>query len=1078
MLYSIIQLRAFSTCLQIRNHPQTLQTLLKCGFTPTLYVFNQFLLFLFQSHRFNFLILFCDQLKSNQINGDSFTRSILTKALLKEHKYEEAETLMTQIAKCPNFPRIGLWDSLIQGICVNDNDPDRGLSVLRNCVRIQGMCPSSFTFCSLVHSFSRLGMMGRVVEVLELMKDDKIKYPFDNFVCSSVISGFCKIGRPELALEFYEHAVSSDALKPNLVTYTALVSVLCKLGKRKEASDLVSRMENEGLRLDVLLYSTWVLGHLRVELMHEAFQKHNLMVKKGIKPDVVCYTILIDGLSKAGHVEKGIGFLNKMKKVGLEPNVVTYTAIMLGYCRKGKLEEAFSVLKIVEKLRLKPDEFMYATLIDGACRKGDLDCAFHILEDMEDNGISPSIVTYNSIINGLCKVGRTFEADEIAKQKTADLVTYTTLLHGFTEEENLTGILETKRSLEEAGLQLDVVVCNVLIKALFLVGAFENVYGLYKRMPEMEVVPNSVTYFTLIKGFCKSGRIDEALEIFDDFRKTPISSAESYNCIIHALCRKNMVGMAVEVFVEMCEKGSATDIHSCKVLIKAIFEELGVRGVLDFIERLEEVEHEMCTVVCNDAISFLCKRGFTEAACQIYIMTQRKELPVTSEVYFSILEALLDDGDSSVMQPLLSIFVKEYGLVEPLVRKILVHYLCMSDSPNVLWFLDKMEENRSSVQISGTDLRQFIKNGRILDAYRLVKRGAESEPMIDLLDYSMLVDSLCKEGHIDKALDLCDFVKRRGIIFGIITYNSVINGLCRQGCLTQAFRLFDSLERINLAPSEITYSTLIDALCKEGFLVDASHLYEKMLFRGLKPNTQIYNSLIFGYCKFGQLEMALKLLPQLENRGLDPDAFTVSSLLDGCCRKGNVEGALSFYYEFKNKGVTPDFLGFVYLMRGLCNTGRMEEARSILKEMLQTRSVSELINRVDSGIERESVDNFLAFLCEQGNIKEALMVLNEVGAMLFPVRVPYRPYNGLNQLSELVVPYTPSNSISETNMDSKLCSMKEEGKGGEIVDKYGENFRLHDFHDYYSKLAILCSTKKLQQANELAKEMISNMQSG
>ncbi|KAJ6296441.1 hypothetical protein OIU78_024318 [Salix suchowensis] len=203
-----------------------------------------------------------------------------------------------------------------------------------------------------------------------------------------------------------------------------------------------------------------------------------------------------------------------------------------------------------------------------------------------------------------------------------------------------------------------------------------------------------------------------------------------------------------------------------------------------------------------------------------------------------------------------------------------------------------------------------------------------------MVDYSIIVDGLCKGGYPVKALNLCAFVKKMGVVFNIITYNSVINGLCRQGCLVEAFRLFDSLEKINLIPSEITYATLIDNLCKEGYLVDAKKLLERMLLKGYNGNTRIYNSFIHGYC---------------------------NSVIYGFCQKGDMEGALGFYFEHKGKGIPPDFLGFLHLIRGLCAKGRMEEARNILREMLQSQSVKELINSINTEVETESIEKLNGF---------------------------------------------------------------------------------------------------------------------
>ncbi|KAK1553224.1 hypothetical protein Q3G72_031227 [Acer saccharum] len=934
------------------THSNNLQSLLKNGSTPTLQSINNFLFFLLQSRKFHFIIHFFSQLNSNHLEPTSQTLSIFTWALLKLQKFDEAHCfVMAKMTKSSIFPETRLLDSLVRGL-----EPERALLVLKDCLRNRhgGMFPSSFTFCSLIYRFCSKGCMSGAVEVLELMAGENGKYPFDNFVCSSVVSGFCRIGEPQLAVEFFDNAISLGALRPNVITYSALVTALCMLGRVNEVKSLVVRIENEGLAVDVVFYSSWIYGYFREGSLLEAFRKHRLMVDKGIRLDTTSYTILIDGFSKEGYVEKAVGILIKMVRDGFRPNLITYTAIILGFCKQGKLELAFSVFKKVEDMGIVADEFVYATLIDGVCRKGDLDHALRLLEEMENKGIKPSIVTYNTVINGLCKVGRTSDADEFSKDILGDVVTYSTLLHGYIEEDNVKGIMGTRERLEELGINMDVVMCNILIKAHFMVGAQEDARALYQEMSKMELVANSVTYCTMIDGYCKVGRVDEALEIFDELRRTSISSVECYHCIIIGLCKKGMVDMATEVFIELNEKGFGLDLGIYKILIKATFAKEGVFGVLDLVHRIKSLGPEVYEILCNYVIFYLCKRGYSEAASDVYINMRRRGSVVSRKSYCSILKGLTADAKLWLVGPLLNIFVKEYGLVEPLIRKTVIHYLCLKDVAKALRFIKKIKEIPSTVTFPVIVLKELIKEGRVLDAYKLVKEAEDSLPFMDDVDYTIMVDGLCKEGYIDKALDICVVARNKGIALNIVTFNSIINSLCRQGSLVEAFRLFDSLERIDLVPSEVTYATLIHNLCKHGLLVDAKKLFERMLLKALKPNTRVYNSFIDGYCKFGLLDDALKFLHDLEKESLKPDTFTVSAVINGLYHKGDMEGALRFFFEFKRKGISPDFLGFLYLIRGLYTKGRMEEARSILREMLQSKSVLELINRVNTGVESES----------------------------------------------------------------------------------------------------------------------------
>ncbi|KAK6126552.1 hypothetical protein DH2020_039695 [Rehmannia glutinosa] len=1047
-----------------------LSTLLKSGFTPTLKDFNNLLFFLSRNQRFKAIIHVFSQLSSNEINADAQTHTIFTKALLKEHKYEEAaDFLKTLAGKSNNFRLNRVFDSLVQGLCTFNQDPERGLCLLKDFLKIDGVCPSSRTFCLLICCFSQMGKMDRVIDLLELMSDDKLKYPFDNYVCSSVISGFVRIGEPELAVGFYETAVKSGSLTPNTVTCTTVLTAYCKLGHIDKVSDLVAWMENNELAFDVVFYSNWIYGYLNEGLIQEAFQKFRAMVDKKVELDNISYTILIDGFSKDGNIEKAVGFLYKMRRDGLEPNLVTYTAIILGFCKKGKLDEAFAIFGMLKRLGIEADEFTYAILIHGVCRRGDFDLVFQLLDEMEKRGINPGVVTYNTVINGLSKVGRTSDADGFSKGIVGDVVTYSTLLQGYVREKNNSGILETKRRLEAAGVHMDVVLCNILIKALLMVGLFEDAFAIYKGLPQMDLLANSVTYFTLIDGYCKAGRIDEALEIFDEFQKTSNSSAACYNRIVLGLCENSMVDMAVDVFIEYIKKGLPLDRKMYMALIEATFSKKGAEGVLTMIYRMDDIGLVAPDIILNDAISFLCKMGFAETSYGILLGTRRKGLAWASICYYSILRALLFEGKKLLAQLILTSFVKIYGISDLRVCKIVVNYLCLHDVKKALVFLSTMNDRKQSITVPITVFKTLISNERVWDAYELLLGAENNLPDMNVLHYSIVIDALCKARHIIKALDLCSLAKKKGIDLNIVTYNTVINGLCRQGCLVEAFRLFDSLEKIDVLPTEVTYGTLIDALVKEGLLPDAKMLFERMFLKDIKPSTHIYNSLINGYCKSNLLEEGIKLFQDLEVRNLEPDGFTVGALINGYCQKGDMEGALKLFFEFKSKGLLPDFLGFMYLVRGLCAKGRMEESRSILREMLQSQSVVDLLRRVNSEVESDSVENLLVLLCERGHINEAVAVLNEVVSMLFSDG--RNSYHHALTLCELeanteVMPsicngvdfHSLSSDVEKVENVLRICASED-----------GKTRQLKDFDSFYSLIHSLCLKGELAKANRLAK---------
>lgn len=802
-----------------------------------------------------------------------------------------------------------------------------------------------------------------------------------NFVSSAVVSRFCKIGKPDLALGFFETALNSGALSsPSVVTYTTIVTALCQLGKADEVRDLVSRLEqeDEGFEFDCVFFTNWI--H-KGGALTDALMVDRRMVEKGIERDAVSYTILIDWFSKEGSFEKAFGLLGKMIKEGMEPSLITFTAIMRGLCRKGRLEEAFKLFDRVLSVGIDVDEFVFVTLIDGVCRKGDLNRAFSLLEDMEQRGVRPSVLTYNTVINGLCRAGRVSEADEISKGVLGDVFTYSTLLDSYIKEENVVAVLDVRRRFVEARIPMDLVMCNILLKAFLFVGAYGEAHVLYRAMPEMDLTPDAVTYSTMIEGCCKTGEIEEALEVFDELRRSSVSSsAVCYNRIVGALCKKGMFETATEVLTEMCDKGLCLDVHTSRTLLHSIHASGGENGILGLVSRLEQLSSNICLAMFDDAILLLCENGSFDAAIEVYMVMRRKGLAVT----------------------------------------------CLS-----------------------TFLKALVDNLRALDAYSLVVNAGEHTLLsMDVIDYTIILDGLCKEGFLKKALDLCTVAKQRGIILNIITYNTLVHGLCQQGCLVEALRLFDSLEKIGLVPSHVSYGILIDSLCKEGLFLDAEKFLDTMVYKGLVPNILIYNSMIDGYCKLGRTEDAMNVLSRKMMGRVTPDAFTVSSLIKGYSKKGDMEEALRVFTEFKGKNISADFLGFLYLIKGLCTKGRMEEARSVLREMLVSEPVVELINRVDAElVESESVRGFLVELCEQGRVPQAVKILDEISSTFY--LSSGKKNSGTYQRLQLL------NGVGEKKVEGEGC-----------VD---------DFHSLHSTVSSLCSSGKLKQANEFVMSVLSCM---
>ena len=139
---------------------------------------------------------------------------------------------------------------------------------------------------------------------------------------------------------------------------------------------------------------------------------------------------------------------------------------------------------------------------------------------------------------------------------------------------------------------------NTLIDGYCKVGGIEEALGFKERMKEQNVECNLVTYNSLLNGLCGSGRVDDAREVllemegsgflpggflsfvFDDhsngagddglFDGKEIRIDERTYCILlNGLCRVGRIEKAEEVLAKLVENGVTSSKISYNILVNA-----------------------------------------------------------------------------------------------------------------------------------------------------------------------------------------------------------------------------------------------------------------------------------------------------------------------------------------------------------------------------------------------------------------------------------------------------------------------------------------------------------------------------
>ncbi|KAL4187733.1 hypothetical protein AMTRI_Chr09g40480 [Amborella trichopoda] len=448
-----------------------------------------------------------------------------------------------------------------------------------------------------------------------------------------------------------------------------------------------------------------------------------------------------------------------------------------------------------------------------------------------------------------------------------------------------------------------------------------------------EIPPNRITYTTIVAGYCKLGRVKEAVKLVDLMSqsnqvlpdnwtynallsglydmmgklRTP-PDAVTYNTIISSCFCWGQSNRALEVFKEMVSKGVAPN-----------------------------------SVTYNILVNGLCKDGKLDSAK-------------------ALLKKMVGDGflpDSVSYNTPIDGYCKSGGLIE------------------AFKLLDEMVSKglRMDTFTFKTLLNCLCDEKRVDDAYAMVvwDELMKNEIFPSVSTFNSIIKCLCKLGRT-----------KRGLVPDGTTYNTLIHGFCREGRLEEAFLFHHQVVEKFFKPHVITCNILIHGLCNRrmgGKTVDAI----------------TYNILIRGLCYEGRIEDAIKLFEEMREKKLGPDKFSYNAILRGLSRAGRKEEAENLLRKMIESGVLPDQITYTVLgkshskeskhdsqcldeeseskfyinnIKKFCSEGRFEEAKYVMEEMVHkglSIPSSTYVDLIDGFINKQNrivEDGYKMALCD------------------------------------------------------------------------------------------------------------------
>lgn len=256
-----------------------------------------------------------------------------------------------------------------------------------------------------------------------------------------------------------------------------------------------------------------------------------------------------------------VGTLGRLHGEQIHLGLGTFNPLLRQACEAGDFAHFAKVFRHLLLSKAAPDltSYMYVARALGDLEDPELMLKF-VREILEiTHGRGPTVV--NRIIFAAGRYGHIDKSlimfQELKRdQRCLDVVTFNTVLDMLGKAGRVDQMLHEVKLMDELGHSPDIVTYNTVINCLRWLGRFDLCKSFATEMFDRGICPDLRTYSALIDGFGRAGRITEALEVFEEMKKSHQPSIYIYRALISDLKKAGRIELAQKLLEEMNSRAS------------------------------------------------------------------------------------------------------------------------------------------------------------------------------------------------------------------------------------------------------------------------------------------------------------------------------------------------------------------------------------------------------------------------------------------------------------------------------------------------------------------------------------------